>query len=269
MENKALVRNMKRYLIIFALLSKYSIATAFQNGASVILFTAGKLFRFAFFFFFIYYLVDQTQALKGYTVDQALIFYLTFNVVDSIAQTLYREVYRFRHLVVSGEFNAVLVKPFPALMRVLIGGVDPMDFLISLGYVMLTSHYALNIYHGDYLSFLLYWGFVINALLIATAFHIIVLAFGIITADVDHTILIYRDITSAGRFPLDIYREPLRSVLIFVIPVGIMISTPALALFNSLSVVSAAVGLVIGATSIIIAGVCWSSAVKKYQSWGG
>ena len=36
------------------------------------------------------------------------------------------------------------------------------------------------------------------------------LALGIVTTEVDHTIMIYRDITAMGRFPMEMYKEPIR-----------------------------------------------------------
>ena len=42
---------------------------------------------------------------------QMLVFYLCFNIVDTIGQLLFREVYRFRSLIVTGGLDMVLVKP--------------------------------------------------------------------------------------------------------------------------------------------------------------
>ena len=64
-------------------------------------------------------------------------------------------------------------------------------------------------------------------LVISAAFHILVLAMGIITLEIDHTVMIYRDLVGLGRFPIDIYKEPLRSLITFIVPIGLMISIPA------------------------------------------
>jgi len=42
------------------------------------------------------------------------------------AQLLFRDVYRFRPKVVSGDFDLILVKPINPLFRVLLGGADPL-----------------------------------------------------------------------------------------------------------------------------------------------
>lgn len=263
------MKNIRQYIHIFFLLSKYSVATAIQNKIAAVFFTIGKLIRFGMFFFFIYYLVAHTKTIKGYTTDQAIMFFLTFNIVDSVSQTLYREVYRFRQLVVTGELNAILVKPYPTLLRVLMGGVDPMDLVISIGYVFIAAYFIHITPHTSSFAVLNYWLLIINALIITTAFHIGVLGFGIITSDVDHSILIYRDVTSAGRFPLEIYREPLRSILTFVLPVGIMMSFPAQALFGRLGFFEGFIGVVITFGALGLALIFWNAALYRYQSWGG
>jgi len=104
---------------------------------------------------------------------------------------------------------------------------------------------------------------------IATAFHIIVLAMGILTTEVDHTIMIYRDMTSLARFPLDIYREPIRSIFTFVIPVGIMMGFPAKALFSLLSPQFIFLSFVISWILLFLSIKLWQYALMKYQSWGG
>jgi ABC-2 type transport system permease protein len=263
------MKKLRQYLEIFYLLSKYSFVTSTQSNVSFVLFFIAKMIRFAMFFFFIYYLVANTKTLSGYSVDQALIFFVTFNIIDSISQALFREVYRFRQMVVSGELNSVLVKPYPILLRVLIGGVDPMDLLISVCYIVLAGYMihatgAVSVFSG-----FVYIGLILNSLVLATAFHIAVLGFAIITTDVDHSILIYRDLTSAGRFPLEIYREPLRSFLTFVVPVGIMMSYPSQALFGTLSLLQGSIGITISLVVICVSLYFWKYSLRKYQSWGG
>ncbi len=259
----------KKYAKIFWILSKYSIATSTQSKISTLLFTIAKLIRFGMFFFFIYYLIAHTKTIKGYSVDQALIFFLTFNIIDSLSQALFREVYRFRQMVVSGELNTVLVKPYPILLRVLVGGVDPMDLVISLGYVVLAIYMIGISPFTTALSIGLYSGLILNSLILATAFHIAVLGFAIMTTEIDHSILIYRDLTSAGRFPLEIYREPIRSFLTFIVPVGVMMSFPSQALFGTLSLLQGTVGIVLSFGALWLSLRFWRSALRSYQSWGG
>ena len=93
-----------------------------------------------------------------------------------------------------------------------------------------------------------------------------VLAMGIITLEIDHTIMIYRDLTSFGRFPVDIYKQPIQGLLTYLIPVGIMITFPAKALMGLMSTGGVLLSLLIGVVAILLSFKFWNFALKKYAS---
>jgi len=232
-------------------------------GASVFMF--GKLLRFGFFLVFIIFLLKGTNTLAGYNLNQTLFFFLTFNLIDVVTQFLYREVYRFRPLVVSGSFDLVLTKPVNALFRSLMGGADILDFM-TIPPLILAIYFLGRSLNPTTVQVLLYLFLLINGLVIATAFHIADLSLGIITLEIDHTIMIYRDLTNLGRFPIDIYREPLKGLLTYLIPVGIMITLPAKALMGLVSPGGIVVSFVLGVVSLFLALRYWNFALTKYSS---
>lgn len=105
---------------------------------------------------------------------------------------------------------------------------------------------------------ILYIFLVINAFLIATAIHIAVLALGVLTTEIDNTIMLYRDLTRMGMVPIDVYRQPLQAFITFVIPVGIMMTFPAKALMGLLSWQAVL-------ASFLIAGLLFWASLKFWQ----
>lgn len=200
--------------------------TTLTQRLGLIVFLLGKIMRFALFLIFLIFLLKGTKNLAGYNLNQTVFFFLTFNLIDITSQFLFREVYRFRQYIVTGSFDLSLVKPISALFRSLMGGADIID-LITIPPLVIALIVIGKSLNPTFLSVLLYFVLLINGLLIATAFHIAVLSLGIITFEIDHTIMIYRDLTSLGRLPIDIYKQPLQGILTYLIPVGIMISLPA------------------------------------------
>lgn len=259
------MRNIK----IFLLFSRSAIKSSLQAKTGVIFFTVGKILRFVLMFWFVFFLVSKTKTLKGYTVNQAIIFYLTFSIIDTLTQFLFREVYRFRSLIVSGDFDTILVKPYHPFLRVLIGGVDIFDAVALIPYTTVAFLFITKEISLTPSLLFAYIVLIINGVLIATAFHIAVLALGILTTQVDHAVMIYRDLTSVARFPLEIYREPVRFIFTFIIPIGIMMSYPSKALFGLLSPAAIIIALIFCAVSLFLSLTLWSRALKKYQSWGG
>jgi ABC-2 type transport system permease protein len=230
-----------------------------------VIFLFGKLLRFAFFVTFLYFLVSGADNLAGYDITQTMFFFLTFVLVDTIAQFLFREVYRFRPLLLSGDFDLVMVKPFPSLFRVLLGGPDFID-LITIPPLLVALIYVGVQLSPSSLQIFFYLILIANAMIIATAFHIAVLATAVITLEIDHTVMIYRDITSMGRFPVDIYAPPLRAFLTFLIPVGIMVTYPAKALMGLLTPIWILLALLFSIVLIIAARRYWHFALMKYTS---
>jgi len=267
--NNKIMNKIKHNLKIFFLFSKFSLKTTFQTRLGVIFLLLGKAVRFLFFFSLIYFIFARVKLLKGYTINQAAIFYLTFNLIDTISQILFREVYRFRPLVVSGDFDTVLTKPYHPLLRILLGGVDYLDVIMIVPYVLLTIFFAGQNPSTTLLSTFNFSLLIFNSLLMATAFHISVLAFGVITTEVDNTIIVYRDLTSLGRFPIDIYQRPLREIFTFIIPVGVMMTFPAKALFCLLLWPNIAYIFIIGIVLFWLSLKFWYYALRTYQSWGG
>lgn len=202
---------------------------------ALLIFLLGKSLRFFIFAFFIFTLVKSTHVLAGYSLNQVMLFFLSFNLVDTSAQLIYRDVYRFRAAVVEGTFDYYLIKPINVLFRSLMSGPDFMDFLtlipIIAAIIYLMS--SLNLLNPvGVFGYIVLLGF---AFIITTAFHILILSLAILTTEIDHAIMIYRDITSLGRVPIDIYQEPLRGLITFIIPVGVMMSFPAKFLLGLIS----------------------------------
>jgi ABC-2 type transport system permease protein len=203
--------------------------------------------------------------LAGYTSNQAIFFFLVFNLLDTVTQFFFREVYRFRPMVIKGDFDYVLAKPMSPLFRVLLGGADVIDFVTILPQIIAVIYLG-SLLHPSVINTLYFVLLFINSLIIATAFHIIVLSLGIITLEIDHTVMIYRDLTSLGRFPVDIYKQPLQGILTYVIPVGIMMTFPSKALMGIINLQSIVLICLFGLVFMFISLKFWNFALTKYTS---
>lgn len=232
------------------------------------MFMIGKLLRFAMFFLFIYFLVSRTSALQGYSTLEALSVLMTFEIITSIGGMIFREVYRFRPLVISGGLDGILTKPYHPFTKILFGGFDIMDMMIL---IMQAVIMGVIIYLGGYsfIYILLFVALIANAMLIFTGFHILALSMGIMTTTVDQALMILRDIIETGRFPIEIYSEPIRWIITFVIPVGVMMTFPSKGLFGLLSLQGVLFSFFLGISFITLNLYLWRYALKRYQSWGG
>jgi len=253
------------YLKIWFLMNKNAFQTVLTHKLILFMFTFSKLLRFGFFLAFLFFLVKGTQTLAGYSSQQAIFFFMTFNVVDVVSQFLFREVYRFRPQIVSGEFDLVLVKPMSALFRALLGGADVVD-LVTIPPLLVAVYLV-----GSYLNpttpqIIFYMALILNGLIVAAAFHIAVISLAIITLEIDHTMMIYRDLMNLGRFPVDIYKQPLQGILTYLVPVGIMVTLPAKALMGLVSPQGVLISFALGAVALVMSLRFWKFALTKYTS---
>jgi len=264
MVNKILKR-IGFYIRIWIAMSKNSFLVYMNQKTLLAMFLLGKTIRFVFMLVFIYFLVSDAGSLVGYDLNQVVFILLTFNFVDIVSQFFFREVYRFRPLLVSGDFDLILQKPMSALFRVLFGGADVID-LMTIPPVLVALFYFGAKLNPGFSEILLYSGLIVNSLLIALAFHIAVISLAIITLEVDYTIMMYRDLTNLGRLPIEVYGQPLKSILTYVIPVGLMVTVPARVLMGLGSITTVFVSFIIAALLLFVSFRFWKIAMTRYTS---
>lgn len=255
-----------KYFKLWLLLSTYTAQTALLTRFGALIFVVSKFLRFFIFLIFIAVIGTRVSAIGGYTIWDMVLFFMTFSFIDTAAQLLFREVYRFRWYIIEGRFDYVLVNPVSPLFRSLLGGADILDIPLLIFAFVGIGIAGVHISTPSFFDVVFYIVLLINGLLIATSFHIFVLGMGITTTAVDNTIMLYRDLTQMVRVPVSLYQEPLRSILTFAIPIGIMISYPAQALIGLLSLQF--VWIAFGISGIMFFGslLFWHFSLKHYSS---
>ena len=220
---------------------------------------------FLFHFFYLCLSRQNKRDCRIFLVASDL-FLATFYFLDSLPQFFFRNVYRFRNQIVTGYFDNLLTKPLPALFHPLFGGSDLLDIVIIISSVFFIIFSGMQLEITGFGPIFLYIVLLCNGLLIATAFHIFVLASGILSTTVDNAVMVYRDLTQMGRFPVEIYQEPLRGIITFVIPIGIMMTFPGKAFMGLLSIQLVLVSIVVGCSLFFVSLRFWRYALGKYSS---
>lgn len=257
----------KKYSKIWLLTASNAWQETFVNRGTNALFMVGKVIRLAMTLLFLFLVKQNVANFAGYTSDQIIVFFLTYQFVDVLAQVFYRGVYIFREKIRTGEFDFYLLKPVNALFQSLTGRPDINDSLFiiptTVASIYIASQLQLTITVSSVLLFLILMA---NAFLIATALHIVVLVIGILTTEVDGVIWLYRDLMQLGRFPVSMYLEPLRFILFFLVPIGMMITIPAEVLLNLNPSYGVGLALLIGIGSVVASLQLWQWSLKHYAS---
>lgn len=256
---------MLKYLKLWWIYTLRATQIAMSSRLGVLVFSIGKILRFGLYIFFIVILVSESKTLAGYSLAEVIFFFATFNLIDTSAQFFLRDVYRFRSHVVSGYFDTYLIKPISPLFKALFGGSDVLDLVImflSIGFILYSGQQIAPSLAG----IIIYIFLLFNAFIIALSFHIFIVSLGILTTEVDNMLWMYRDLTQMGRIPVDIYHEPMRSIITFVIPIGIMMTFPVKALMGQLSFQWIVLACVVSTTFFLTSLVFWKYALRQYTS---
>jgi ABC-2 type transport system permease protein len=231
------------------------------------LFLAGKIVRFLMFFVFLFTVLSSSQTLAGFSREQVIFFFLVFNLIDVMVQFFFRGVYLFRSQVVSGDFDLDLSKPLPSFFRPIFGWTDIYDLITLVPlwffFAWFTFKNQLFISLENLFVFLI---LLINSLILAFAFHLFVCAVCVMTTEIDHLIMVYRDLTGMARFPTDIYGKAIQYLLTFTIPVIVLITVPAKALIGLLSWQWVVFSFVISGLFLFLSIRFWRYALTQYSS---
>lgn len=223
---------MRKYIYVWLKTASLSIQSNFQQRGGAFVFMLGKLIRFGFFLLLLTLIGEKVSKVTGYSLNQMIIFFLFFNLFDIFGQTFFRGIYWFRDQIISGEFDFRLVKPMSPLFQALTRQTDILDLPLFVMIVIALIKPALALSPLALLSTL---SLSLSGFIIITAIHVFVAGLGVVTTEVDHTIMIYRDLSSMARVPVDIYTPFIRSLITFVIPIGLAYTVPAKAFLNLLS----------------------------------
>jgi ABC-2 type transport system permease protein len=255
------------YSQVWWLTAANALQVAFVNRWSNVLFLFGKTLRVSMSLLFFYLLKNQGVTVAGYTTDQVIVFFLTYQLIDIIAQMLFRGVYTFGQLIRTGEFDFLMAKPMSPLFRALTGrpDVDDAIFLIPTlavsWWVLAQLNVTITVTSAVWYVLLL-----MNSLLIVAGLHIIVLALGVLTMEVDNLIWTYRDLSRLGQFPVTMYLEPMRTALFFILPIGFMVTIPAQILMGLPPTYSVLITTIMGVTFFWGSLWFWNWALRKYSS---
>lgn len=258
-----LAKIIKRYIKIWFKTTIYSFQAHLTTRGAISMYFAGKLIRFFFFIWLLYIVGGKTQNIAGYSLDQMVTFFLIFNLFDITGQVLFRGIYYLRSEIISGALDFKLTKPLNILFQVLTRQTDLLD--LPLVFIILWLLWKQNLMI-DLNKALLFGAMSLASLMLVITIHTIIAAIGIITTEVDNTIMIYRDLSIMARVPVDIYIGPIRALLTFVIPIAVIMTFPAKVLLGLLAWQGAILSLLFSGILLWASLRFWKYALTQYSS---
>jgi len=166
-----------------------------------------------------------------------------------------------------GTLDFVLLKPADTQFLVstakfeLWRGVDAVGALVMFGYAFRELG-RLPSPGGVLMALVL----VLVSLLVLYSLWILVVSAAFFVVRVDNLSLLFGSIFDVGRWPVTIFKGPLRWVFTFIIPLALMTTYPAMALLGTLAVETALAGVAGGVVFTVLARRIWLRAIGNYTS---
>jgi len=167
----------------------------------------------------------------------------------------------------TGALDYTLLRPVNALVSCLAADFQPWNLVESVAGVglLVVAATAANVSPGplDLVMFVLVLGSGIAALY---ALSVLILSLAFRALQLQNLAYVLESLLDFGRWPISVFRGPLKAVFTFVIPFAIMTSYPPMALLGVLEPKAALVGVV---TAGVLGGVAvgaWLRALRGYTS---
>ncbi|MCL5965761.1 MAG: ABC-2 family transporter protein [Deltaproteobacteria bacterium] len=258
---------MARYLRIWKQLTRCAFLAYGSNAIDAATYFLGKLVRFGFFLLLIHSLFDHTDNLGGYDRHEAILFFLTFNLTDVLAQAFLRGIYQLQGDIRLGKFDYVISKPVDPLFYSLARLTDILDiiFLVPIVLLIVVTVYQLKA-ALTVAAVAVYLLLVLLGMAIVLSLHIVSGALTVWTMETENLIWLYRESMTIGRFPPEIYSDVIRFIYTYIMPVIIIIAFPVKGMLGRLA--AGDILLAFAAAMIFLAGsvVLWRASLKRYSS---
>ncbi len=206
-----------------------------------------------------------TGSLAGWTYPELLVVIGLFFTVNGLRQALFQpNLERMSDYIRRGTLDFLLTKPVDAQLLVSLRHLGVNNLLDPLmGLVLAASGIALS---GRGLSVAALASFVLSltaAVLLLYALMLTLMALAVVLTGAEALDEVGFGVAELARFPVQMYRNPLQTVLT-IVPVAFLTTFPARALLGRLDPIMLLVSPMVALTSVTLATLLWRRSLRSY-----
>lgn len=209
----------------------------------------------------------QTTTLVGWSFGHMLLLFGTFQILRGLLATFVDPNFQwFSNQIRTGKLDALLLLPVPSILMVNTGTYAPIELIqigVGIGVIgvgCLTLHTFPSFWGAIGWLFLLMVGFTISW---AARVLLASVVFWATSVELD---VFYRTIWEFGRYPVSIYRQPVRFLLTYIFPVAFLAPYPASALIEGINPLHMLVGGLLSTGFLALTQLVWRSGLRRYTS---
>ena len=261
-----------RYLRLYFVCIKRSMLSRLEYKKDTIISIISFLFSNACSLCSIFFILNAIPTLKGYTAAEVGFFY-GFSMLPIAIDHLFSDEFwlvAYRR-VQQGDMDRHFLRPVPVLFQMFAETFQPDGFgEIIVGVTMITIcgiNLSASVTFGA--IFVLIVGAIFGAVII-TSLKIMFSSLSFIFKRSGPLLQIIYNFTNYAKYPIAIFPEAIRIILIFVLPFGLFVSLPVNTLLYGsynpylLSLIIVGVAVVFFLLSALI----WTLCIRRYESTG-
>ncbi len=217
-------------------------------------------------FFKIIYL--RTNSIGGWSLNEVYVLIGTYEIVVNIGWSSFVRGYnKLGRRIEDGYLDVWLTKPLSLRRFFVYQHADifftPLlviinCFVVAYGVVQSGLNFNLPIYLVCLLLSVLIFYSIVS--IVATINFFIL---------IPRTYMMINQIVQLGRYPITVYKGVFRFILSLVVPVALMISLPAQALFGKVHVIELVIFLMVTIVLLLVSSLFWHIGLKRYTSANG
>ena len=217
-----------------------------------------------------YLIFSQTRGFPGWDLRQIVLFQGILLLHLGIRNTLFGSLhFELPQLIRKGQFDRLLLKPYPAIGTILAGGFDPNNFgsVIAGSAVIIASALSMGLHPGP-LELLAFAALILLGLFLFMGFEIFYASAVVILVNMGRLYDIMGMLNKFGEYPLEIFMKSVQLFFITVVPMAIWVNYPARVLLGrgNANILFSLAFAVLFFTSSLFA---WKRSLGRYTSAGG
>lgn len=211
---------------------------------------------------------QNTPVLAGWNKYQALTLYGVFLCINELWYMLFfLNLTRVPYNIQSGQFDYILLLPISTQFLVSLRQVLVFTFPNAVLSLFVIGHYSsLAVEHIPISTYIMTAFLVLNGLIIlySIMFIAVTTSFWIIRLKAFWEF--YGLITEGARYPVDIFKDPLHFIFVFIIPLALIFTFPAQLLVRGLSPFLVLTSFIVGIGIFVLAHKFFYFGIRHYNS---
>lgn len=217
-----------------------------------------------------YLIFTQTNGYPGWSTDQILLFQGILLLSMGFNNTVLSEVRgKAVDIMRNGDFDRYLIKPYPAIGLLLVGGFSLKHVGSLIAGTVITSYMLIKMHlTPSFTDIVLFLWFIAAAVFVYMGLTIIFCGVVIVLIQMGRLGDFFNNVLRFAGYPIEIYNGLFRTAFVTLLPLAVLAYLPTQALLHRLdwSMIWGSFGALL---IFVLSLKFWNSCIRKYTSAGG